>query len=161
MVTSPHRGGRGRWLWTLPVPGPERLLPEVWDGRASSSVSHLPESRQAPLHLHIPGWDGQRHVTLWRDPWFPSGRRGQNGMGVACLGSRSGSNLRASQDPATLPDPARQPRSLVWAGRGGAGAGPGAKPPPEWPRPDSEKHGRGAPSPLAVLFPFLLLRAKV
>lgn len=130
-------------------------------GRAAAFLTFLSLDRPLYISIFQDGTVSQRHVTLWRDPWFPSGRRGQNGMGVACLGSRSGSNLRASQDPATLPDPARQPRSLVGAGRGGAGAGPGAKPPPEWPRPDSEKHGRGAPSPLAVLFPFLLLRPKV
>lgn len=90
-------------------------------GRAAAFLTFLSLDRPLYISIFQDGTVSQRHVTLWRDPWFPSGRRGQNGMGVACLGSRSGSNLRASQDPATLPDPARQPRSLVWgrAGRRG------------------------------------------
>lgn len=90
-------------------------------GRAAAFLTFLSLDRPLYISIFQDGTVSQRHVTLWRDPWFPSGRRGQNGMRVACLGSRSGSNLRASQDPATLPDLARQPRSLVWgrAGRRG------------------------------------------
>ena len=60
VVTSPGLGKRGGQIWTLTRPsqrfglmwaGPELLFPAVGVGRVCSAISHLPESRQAPLHL--------------------------------------------------------------------------------------------------------------
>lgn len=52
VVTSLDLGESWGQKFGLVWAGPELLFPVVWVGRLCSIISHLPECRQAPLHLH-------------------------------------------------------------------------------------------------------------